>query len=532
MDANPAEDQRDRQEAVRIRLEDMLAHADSRSVRVLQLALQKCNSKLDMLAESMRQVDEARQRMRVIESKHFQGARASTNVAPELRALHIRREGTATLVDHIQCTLYDQVRIHYLLTELAGRLSSLKQLLFSMDRADRVVKENAADRPDSSGGPLTPQRHTVQTEARRQGFARRVSKGAFRNMGEESIMADRLPNRGPSLRSQRSLTRRSEGKRIPHVVKRALSYSTPSTPPNGYVAPPLEQGRDATWWREHAAALKASGRSEPRLNMWNIQIGRTRSMRSHGGSIESSGSLRGSVDRGKERRTDDYDYGEEDLYGGSPVSVAAGERAGSPTYSKYGMRRSARATPKPRGSLEQSVLVDIDSLCTEASSVLSSSRGLDSDTSMRRGSISSAVLHISNTSKRGRGFGRLRMGRLRTGGQVKKLWLEINEMYKIVLTHAPHLVEEKIVARATMDSGVLGAWNAKKSKMASVRISFQTSIVVEAVRKVNTILAWQRQLIVAIRRDLYEQRRALRNADVLISGEYLQALNAGQVKKS
>lgn len=518
-----ADAQRDRQEAVRIRLEDMLTQADHRAVRVLNLALEKCNAKLDSLAASTRNTDDARARMRVIESKHFHGARAPTNVPPELRAMHIRREGIATLVEHINCTLHDQVRIHFMLQELADKLKYLKTLLYSLNRTDR--EPSASHSP-----PSTPTaRHHASGNARRHGLPRRSSRGAFRTPSHDRFSsADHNSLRGNSLRSQRSLPRRAEGSLIPFVVKRALSYN--ATPEN--ISPDDVPGGHATsnntsWWNEADQAPPRPG-SEPRLNAANHRPTSPQAPNYESDFLPNSDMTRKlSPQRSAYPRDGRQDSHESDeAFGASPVSCCTNESEHSP--------KSKQMRLKPHASaMDQSVLLDIDSLCTEASSVLSSSRGMDSEKPSRRGSISSSLFTAMEPRKRSKGFGRLRLGRLRVPSQIKKLWIEVNDLYGIILTHGPHLVEEKIVSAASMETGILGTWNPlKKGRGFRHHVNFQTGNVVEAIRRADSIVAWQQRLIVAIRRDQNEQRKSLRHADNIISHAYLQSLDSTSIAKA
>lgn len=183
---------------------------------------------------------------------------------------------------------------------------------------------------------------------------------------------------------------------------------------------------------------------------------------------------------------------------------------------------------------EPSILLDIDSLCTEASSMLSCSRGMDGEKGRRRGSISSGLRHEMlggmDESVLVKGLPKFGFGRMRAQSQMKKLWTEINELYSIVLTHGPHLVEEKIVARSSLETGLLGSWNAGKGQGLHLRMNFQTGVVTEAVRKADGIMKWQHRLVVAIRRDFYEQRKALNEADRVISEAYLTSLDLDDEK--
>lgn len=508
----------------------MLTTADTRSLRVLHLALEKCNSKLDSLAASTRHIDEARARMRVIESKHFHGARATSLVAPELRAMHIRREGIATLVEHIQCTLHDQVRIHYILTELFAKLVNIRALLSSMDRADRVPSDCVTERSEgvASNPPVPVQRSpSFGDSGRRTPLSRRGSRGGgFRNVMEPSNFGgDRTPVRGSTLRSQRSLPRRNEPRLIPFVVKRALSYNA-----SPLSAQSQSTGGNTSWWANNESLVgRVPGRSEPRLNVNNAN---DRSVKARAETQTSSSSRNAAQRSGKTSRRhryrtmEDTAGGDDDLLPVSPVSHC--------TMSDTSPSVETKRLLSGRGnSVDQSVLVDIDSLCTEASSVLSSSRGVGGDKPARRGSVSSSIFHANNSSKRSIGLSRFRFGRIRIPSQIKKMWLEINELYGVVLTHGPHLLEEKIVSQSSLESGILGPWSSPKKGRggSSLRVSFQTNIVVEAIRKVDSIVLWQQRLIVAIRRDHNEQRQALRQSDCLISQAYLQSLRGTSGKQ-
>lgn len=476
---------RHRQESVRIRLEHMLTLADSRSLRVLHLALEKCNAKLDHLAASSRRIDDARARMRLIESKHFLGLRAPASHLPDLRTLHIRRERVATLVEHIQCTLYDQVRIHYLLTTLSGKVQFLRTHLNSLDRADRPRTDlNRSDfEHDRETTVESSGRDSMASDSSRRHFPRRISRGNLR----ANHMAERSSSRGNALRSQRSLPRKSEPRLIPLVVKRALSYNAS----NGS-ASQQPSDEEASWW----------GDTVPTNVVPDSRVSKRYSR------VDSH---------------DDSDVGEEEHFPGSPISASTSISSGSPPGSKQHGRLKAHEVDE-----DHIVLVDVDSLCTEASSVLSSSRGVDSSHgTVRRESVTSMIYHGSSTdSMRSKAFARLKLSKMRMPSQVKKLWVEINELYGMILTHGPHLVEEKIVPQASISSGILGQWNSRRGKSASVRTNVQISAVAEGARKLDCIVLWQQQLIVAIRKDLQEQRKVLLQADSVISDAYLRSLEA------
>lgn len=206
----------------------------------------------------------------------------------------------------------------------------------------------------------------------------------------------------------------------------------------------------------------------------------------------------------------------------SPMSQCTTTSDGSPPRAKRGGGARADST------FDQSVLVDLDSLCTEASSVLSRSGGVDATAKpIRRGSVG----RIGAELRRGKTFARLGFGRMRTPALVKKLWGEVNELYGIVLTHGPHLVEEKIVTRGSMATGILGAWNSRKGRSGGLRTSFQVATVQEAIRKIDGVVMWQQRMIVTIRRDYLEQRKALRQADELISQAYIRSMDGQRERR-
>lgn len=577
--------QYDRQETVRIRLELMLSKADPRTFRVLTIALQRCNASLDALASTTRSADEARARMRVIESKHFHGARASV-VPPELRALHIRRGALATLVDHILCTLHDQVRIHFLLTQLASNLSGLRTLLVSLDR-DRSSPVERFDRNDDvntvPAPPSTPNasirsptfsnvhvphrmdsldtRISANSRAsfcadtsRQTNYSRRVSHSyALRHFSQDGVLStmDRPPSPSPSHTTNNSYStqprsvrndlfnsrphtplRDDSPKLIQQAVKRALSYN--SNQQNA----PERPADEASWWGDTpppsatavATAPPSSKPNEPRQHSRISFVGMQSRLRGESkiktARPKNSGSLARAVDalpwrrRGARVNEDpEPESGEDDALPVSPVSQSTGSDC-------HSSRQSSRpgSGSSPGTTSEQSVLLDIDTLCTEACSVLTSSQH-EVGKVRRRGSLSSGHWVNGNNQPPVKHIGWLGFGRLRAHGQMKKLWTEINELYSIVVTHGPHLVEEKIVPRSSLETGLLGSWNAGKGQGSSLRVTFQTGVVVEAMRKVESIVGWQRRLVVAIRRDLCEQRRALRQLDRLISQAYLASLD-------
>lgn len=598
--ARDIETLRDRQEVVRIRLEHMLTQADPRTLRVLNLALHKCNAKLDSLASSTRPVEDARARMRVIESKHFHGATAASRVPPELRALHIRRGGVATLVEHVQCALYDQVRIHYLLAELAAKLASLRALLHTVDRPDRHLQSDQPryDRADDLNAYHHPQSrnmtqannpgHSMQSTSsqtqprasfsgdtlRRSAFNRRVSRSSTTRMDSEDIHIrdPRQPSlsSGPShLRSQRSLPRRIDSKLIPFVVKRALSYNSS---PLGY-SDQANVGEQPIWWRSDspattitsrlpkvtsspqvnsdASAFNTDGavgdRNDSRLGAMNsgiIPFGPATPARSEDGSeqeqlLPAANELSGTIARlvesvgvhhGISRGTiDDAESGDEDSFPVSPVSYSTGSENLLHQNETVGGLRIGEGIEVP-------ITQDIDTLWTEASSVLSSSRGTDAagvDKALRRGSLTAGLMQQgsgSDSRNGSRRLHRLRFGRMRVHSQMKRLWGEVNELYGVVLTHGPHLVEENIVSRDSMETGLLGSWNVGKGLGNGVRASFQAGVVREAIRKVDGIVTWQHRLVVAIRRDFYEQRKSLRQLDHVIRQAYLASLETGKGK--
>lgn len=172
--------------------------------------------------------------------------------------------------------------------------------------------------------------------------------------------------------------------------------------------------------------------------------------------------------------------------------------------------------------------MDIDSLCTEASSVLSSSRGTNQEMLEKRSSASI----FGGEHKRGLGFTKFGFHRVRLWSQIRKLWAEVNELYGIVLTHGPHLVEEKIVSPSSIEHGVLGTWiSPRKGRTSGMKGRVHKTITAEAVRKVDDIVIWQQKLIVAIRRDGLEQKKMLRQADMTISEAYLNSLQTRPTAK-
>ncbi|CAN8068362.1 unnamed protein product [Agarophyton chilense] len=539
------DDQRERHEIIRIRLEDMIATSQASNHRVLTLALSKCTARLDRLAQQSHHLEHARSRMRVIEAKHFHGADAPS-VQPRLRALHLRREHIATLVDQIQCTLHDQERIQYLLTTLAEKLSALYTLVSQMDRNAKPNSSDTSDRPAAyvPSRSKSPRVSSFTHEtSRRTSTARRVSINPFGHSAAEHsksspnawIRTDRTPtradrsntrsdrqtNRGRILPTQRqqSLPQRSgEQRRIPFVVKRALSYNASSVQ---NTLPMTSEPSGIN--RSSSVHERIAAQSEPRLRVSDTFKRR----RNVSASTKSSGSFgAGDVDALSEAHMTrmgggDHRFGECDRLSGSPVS---------PHMKLLGENSlEDQMTQQRRNSqLEQSVLLDIDCLCTEASSVLSSSRSVHQEAFEKRSSTSL----FGNEGKRGMGLGKLGFHRVRIWSQIRKLWGDINDMYGVVITHGPHLVEEKIVSAASVDKGLLGEWiSARKGRTSGMKGRVHKTIVAEAVRKVDDVVAWQQKLIVAIRRDSTEQRKTLRQADMVISEAYLQSLRARPMSK-
>lgn len=614
--ATETEALRDRQEVVRIRLEHMLTEADSRSTRVLLLALQKCNIKLDTLAAATRHIDESRTRMRVIESKYFHGSKASELVAPELRTLHIERGGLATLVEQIQCTLFDQVRIHYLLTQLTHKLSTLSSLLHMLDRKDTsssslskrsdrlddlaiitsVPKQQTSyhqqphpsshrnqrhgrGRDSSSHTSPHPRSSFSGDTVRRSAFNRRVSRSyAFRQHSQDhaagiAASSDRGSTGTSGLNTPRSLSRGSDtATLIPLAMKRALSYN--SVAPNS--ASP-EEGEDEEDDRRHANGTGSAwdkaphmhmhgtvpmsndassvtsspgrrtggARGNGRLSFGNVQARfRGDRERATGGSGSAKSIPNGRVEgRMWKRRTgrvaDDLENTEEEGLHVSPVSFSIGDKVVKGGGNGCGLSLGGAANWSGRVDSDASVILDIDSLCTEASSILSSSRGMDGEKARRRGSLSAGLRQEAllgggggDETVMGKGLTKFGFGRLRVQGQMKKLWGEINELYSIVLTHGPHLVEEEIVSEGSVESGLLGSWNAGKGQGMTLRVNFQNGVVTEAMRAADGVVNWQHRLVVAIRRDFYEQRKALSEADLVISQAYLSALDVEEEKFS
>lgn len=363
------------------------------------------------------------------------------------------------------------------------------------------------------------------------------------------------------LRSQRSLPRRADARRLPLVVRRALSYNSTPAPPPPPVEPPqphnaslptyapgsAQQG--TTWW-----AADATGRSEARIGAAEMPRRAASSM-----AWAAHPSARTDLGNGLAYRfrpdVEGDSVDDESFPPVSPVSHCTTASEGSPRVESTHLHTEqlqaehlhteqlqTEHLQAERGSggdstFDQSVLVDIDSLCTEASSVLSSSRGMGVDANgekiIRRGSVSSNMrgAGVAGDLRRGgKRLSRMRLGRMRIPTQIKRLWLEINELYGIVLTHGPHLLEEKIVTRASMTAGILGPWNSRRGKSATFRATVQVATVAEAIRKVDAIVLWQQRLIVAIRRDFLEQRKALQHADHVISEAYLKLLDEQQVQ--
>lgn len=492
--------QRDRHEAVRIRLEDLLTRADPRAQKVLHLALDKCNANLAALVDRIRTLDDTQARMRVIESKHFLGHHPHPHTST-MRSLHVRREAIATLVDQIACTLHDQVRIHHLLTVLASRIALLRANLASLDRADRPHPPPHLDRSTVVHATAVTDTHTSNI---RHPFSRRNSRSALRRPEPltPSSAPDRPTARSSVLRSQRSLPRRSDNRLIPSVVKRALSYNASQGRDS------MDEKHDASWWGHTPPDI---GRSQPQLSLPETSRGAWRFGET---SLRDMGRMRDAATRlsfGHEEEIAD----DESFPPVSPVSQCTASD-GSPRTNSKGGRGSHGS--RADSAFDRSVLVDIDSLCTEASSVLSLRKGVDIKP-VRRGSVPPALFAQTGP------LSRFRLGRLRGSGIVKKMWGEINELYGVILTHGPHLVEEKIVTRASLSQGILGPWSAHKGgKPGSLRGELQVAAAGEAARKVDSVILWQQRLVVAIRRDFLEHRKSLRQADAVVSQEFVRSL--------
>eukprot|EP00177_Eucheuma_denticulatum_P004964 GFKZ01009026.1.p1 GENE.GFKZ01009026.1~~GFKZ01009026.1.p1 ORF type:complete len:585 (+),score=74.15 GFKZ01009026.1:55-1755(+) len=492
--------QRDRHEAVRIRLEDLLTCADDRAERVLHMALAKCNSSLDNLVDRIRTLDEAQVRMRVIESKHFLGTPPSPRTQ-HLRTIHVRRESLATLVDQIATTLQDQIRIHHMLSILFSKANDLRTNLANMDRDDRPHSQLETHRSASAISPTSADSTPPET---RKPFGRRVSRSSFRGVDPltPSTTPDRpvnRANRGSALRSQRSLPRRSDGGLLPFVVKRALSYNAAQVP--GELSETASS--DASWWNDTSGKV---GRSAPKLSLPDVQRA-TWGERSRKDVGNSADTLSSHTFRPEDEIADDELFPPV-----SPVSQCTASD-GSPRTDSKGYRGF-----RTDSAFDRSVLVDIDSLCTEASSVLSSHR--EDRKPSRKGSVPSGSFGLT------RPLSKLRFGFLRGHANVKKMWGEINELYKVVLTHGPHLLEEKMVTRASIAQGILGPWTPPRiGKAASFRTGIQAAAVAEACRKIESVLIWQLRLVVAIRRDFLQQRKSLRQADAVISQEFIRTFD-------
>lgn len=570
--------QKDRQEIVRIRLEHMISVADFHSARVLTLALYKCNAKLDALASATRPADDARTRMRVIESKHFHGTRASI-VPVQLRKLHIKRGALATLVDHITCTLHDQVRIQFLLTQLASNLSVLRSLLISvgrdrssqpLDRFDRIEHDLASpcstsniskipfrlmshsngqppQRVESIDGRQSPNtrasfsadvsRHSTFASRMSYSYAsRRLSQDAFlpthRQTSPSSMVYSPLispphytPGR-PHTQGHHPNRRHKDGAKVTEMTGiRALSCESNRQ----YVT----ECDESSWWNDTPPPSATGVSTEPpsstnrdgkpgRLSFVGHEHTRIRGQGRGKGHVQKMSSV---YSRGMDvfpwrrrsaRLVEDTDTGEEDqavsLLSQSTVSDCHSSRT------KSGSRKSHVF------SSEEDVLVDIDSLCTEACSILSTSHGQEGNRVKRRCSISSGLWGSSAYEElTAKPAGWLGLGRFRAYGQIKKLWSEINDLFAIVVTHGPHLVEEKVIPASCLENSLLGPWNAGKQG-SSLRTHFQTGVAIDANRRVNCIVNWQRKLVVSIRRDLYEHRKTLRRLDGILSRAYIASL--------
>lgn len=497
---------RDRHESVRIRLEDLLLHSDARGRRILEIALAKCNGKLEEIKHSVRDLDEMQSRMRVIESKHFLGLRAAQNdqQITQVRKLIIQRDAVLVLVEHIGCALHDQIRIHHMLSVVAAKINTLRNCLSDMDRADRPHPQMDVEK--STLTHATAVTDTALHASGRRPFSRRTSRSMSRGTDPltPSSVPDRPPMRSSALRPQRSLPRRSDSKLIPFVVKRALSYNA-SRAEEKHTHPP-SAGDIGSWWGD--SSLSNLERSEPKLNRaqakdhkWRVNEGSLRDV--------TGGHELGHIFSLKEASIDDG--GEEDFPPVSPVShYTTSEESGRTSSRGRGSRADS--------AFDRNVLVDLDSLCTEASCVLSSGKIIEDESPIRRGSVPTVGFSKS-------GLGRMRFRRLRGSSNVKKLWMEVNELYGVILTHGPHLVEEKIVTRASVSQGILGAWCGKGGgKAGSFRQGLQAAAVGEAVRKIEAVVKWQQRLVIGIRRDFREQRRVLRHADWVISQEFVGGL--------
>lgn len=209
--------------------------------------------------------------------------------------------------------------------------------------------------------------------------------------------------------------------------------------------------------------------------------------------------------------------------GGSPTS---NRRASSGT-----MFSGSNMEHRRQSEIEKAVMMDIDSLCTEASSVLSSSRGTNNAGELYE-KRSTSSLTSNGELKRSKGLSVPGFHRVRTWSQIRKLWTEVNEQYIVVCTHAPHLVEEKIVSLESVEDGILGVWtSARKGRNVSgIKGGLHVNLTEEAARKVDEIVNWQQKLIVAIRRDNLEQVKVLRHADETISQSYMETLKYGSGK--
>ncbi len=122
---------------------------------------------------------------------------------------------------------------------------------------------------------------------------------------------------------------------------------------------------------------------------------------------------------------------------------------------------------------------------------------------------------------------RFRVATLKAAGKLKRGWMIVDERYSMILSLAPHFMEERLVPLASIEGGLLGEWPQRKRGerwSAQDRLEFMLSKVEEALRVVSGMERWQRELVGTIRTDYRKHREKLRKTETDLSELYVKQM--------
>lgn len=122
---------------------------------------------------------------------------------------------------------------------------------------------------------------------------------------------------------------------------------------------------------------------------------------------------------------------------------------------------------------------------------------------------------------------RFTVAKFKASGRLKRGWLIVDERYSMILSLAPHFMEEQLVPLSSIEGGLLGEWpERKRGERSSMqeRYEMMLSKVEDVLNVVSGMERWQRELVGTIRTDYRKHREKLRTTETQLSELYVKQI--------